>query len=357
MKIYRARITPLLLAFGFLGVAGALAAVGCGSVETQPPASSGWQACTVAGQCLLSIKGCCGPCGPAPLSAFAGTNRAQQAAFQHDNCPSPTPCPKCATGLSPDFAAFCESKACTPIDVRRHPVSACATDADCRLRFAGCCEDCNSSPDQIIALSMTGADRYKQEACAPSEACSHCLAQYPAGLSAICGADKHCAVAQAPPCPADPPQGGAACADPSLDCEYGQDPRPACRMHATCAAGAWLVMEAKCAGLSGPGQDGCPTQPNVTGACPKEGLLCDLGGGALCACGMCAGGPCSNMPHWSCASPPGAAGCPAVLPDLGASCSLAEGTQCVYGVCGSEASGGRVCQGGSWKDEPVACPL
>lgn len=351
-------------ALGLLAAAALFPAIGCGSVvgttPPPPPAPADWAACTAVGQCELAAKGCCGTCGTPTVNDVNGVNRTQGQAYQDDNCPGPIPpCPACASQNNPNLAAFCVQDACTAIDVRGDAVSACTTDADCRLRYSDCCESCGqASPDMVIALSQSGASVYRSQVCAPDQACDKCLATYPDTVKAICAATGHCAVVPVVPtvaaCPLDPPQGQSSCATDGLVCEYGDDPRPACRPHAACEGGLWNVALPKCPAIFGPGENGCPATPTASGDCSPDGLTCDLGNGATCACGMCTGGPCSVTPHWSCAQPPGG-GCPVSPPLLGTACANAALT-CIYGTCGASTSAGRVCSAGLWKDEPIACP-
>ena len=361
--------------FGVVGLFAGLSlitAAGCGSVVgttgggggtgtgtgggSAVGGASSWAACTAPGQCELAGKGCCGVCGTPQITDVNGVNRTQGPAYQADNCPGPiAPCPACASQINPNLAAFCVQTTCTPIDVRTDDVSACTTDADCRLRYSDCCESCGAaSPELVIALSQSGASTYTSQVCMPDQGCDKCLAAYPASLKAVCGASKHCAVVPVVGCPAVQPQGQTMCSTEGLACEYGDDIRPGCRPRAECTGGLWSVFLVKCPPLSGPGQNGCPSTVATTGDCMPEGLTCDLGMGDSCVCGSCTGGPCSITPHWGCASPPGG-GCPATLPLLGSVCMLA-GQSCVYGTCGASTSAGRVCSGGLWADQPIACP-
>ncbi|MEP7122101.1 MAG: hypothetical protein ABJE95_14375 [Byssovorax sp.] len=374
MILPHSRIAPVLGVVGLLAGLSPIAAAGCGSVVGTPGGSGGgdsvtstttgtnvgggvatWGACAAPGQCELAAKGCCGTCGTPQINDVNAVNRGQESAYQADNCPEPTPCPDCASMINPDLAAFCVGVMCKPIDVRTDPVSACATDADCRLRYSDCCESCaTASPDLVIALSVSGASVYTSQVCAPSQACDKCLAAYPPSVKAVCAASKHCVVVPADPCPVAQPDAKTACPIEGAVCEYGADIRPSCRPRATCTGGLWAVLLVKCPPVFGPGQSGCPTMGGAMGDCSPDGLLCDLGGGDTCACGKCVGGPCSMTPHWSCATPSGG-DCPVEPPLLGSACAI-SGLSCIYGTCGAATSAGRVCSGPVWSDAPVACP-
>ncbi|MFO0762234.1 MAG: hypothetical protein U0359_37690 [Byssovorax sp.] len=340
----------------FLGALGPALAPGCGGNTTVPPGAPDWQSCTGPGQCTLAGNACCSPCGGPELADLDGVNREKLDVHFKAVCPDPVPCPKCAIFLEPNFAAFCVSDACKALDVRTSAVSACEADADCQLRYTGCCEACGGTPEGLIALNKASLSTYAQQVCAPDQDCPACAPIYPAEYSAVCNASKHCEVKQGPaPCPDESPASGSACTVADQVCTYGTDPRQSCRTIATCTGGSWQILAPKCKGLSGPGMDGCPLMPDATGDCPTEGLLCDMGEGALCACGSCVGGPCSVTAHWGCVSAPADPGCPPVLPDIGAHPCTGDVT-CVYGVCGTPTSAGRVCEVGVWRDSPVACP-
>ena len=381
-------IHPLHTIPSLLGAAGLLAGVslilvaGCGSVATPGGSGGGtsvtstgtgtdtstgagpgtgggastWAACTAPGQCELAAKGCCGTCGTPQVNDVNAVNRGQEQAYQTANCPQPLPCPECASQINPDLAAFCVGDTCKPIDVRGDPVSACVTDADCRLRYSDCCESCaTASPELVIALSQSGASVYTSQVCAPSQACEKGLTTYPTSVKAVCAASKHCAVVPVDECPTMPPDAKTACPIEGAVCEFGADIRPSCRPHATCTGGLWSVFFVKCPPVSGPGQNGCPTTVATMGDCSPNGLICDLGSGNSCVCGPCVGGgPCSMTPHWGCATPSGG-DCPSEPPLLGSTCALA-GLSCIYGTCGAATSAGRLCSGTSWKNEPIACP-
>jgi hypothetical protein len=359
MSLSLRKATSFFGAFLLLGAVTLIAGAGCGGTTVVPPGTVDWKACTGPGQCELALKGCCAPCGAPAVTDMDGVHREHVDDHRQAVCPEPMPCPKCATGFEPNLAAFCENKACAALDVREHSISNCEGDADCQLRYAGCCEACGGAPEALIALNKTELQTYAQQVCAPDQDCPACAPIYPEGYAAVCNAKKHCEVKLVQGlCPTDAPEGGSPCTAEGLACTYGSDPRPSCRMSATCTAGTWLVLAVKCAGLPGPGEQGCPMTKDVNGDCMSDGLLCDMGGGAICACGMCAGGgPCSVTPHWACAgAPPNPELCPPVLPNLGAHPCTESEAGCIYGVCGTIASAGRVCDQGVWKDQPVACP-
>ncbi len=320
--------------------------------------ASPWADCAGPGECVALTPGCCGVCGAPTLSDVVGVNEDELAAFHAATCTDPNPmCPECATAVEPNLVAFCKASRCAPIDIRNDAVSACTTDDDCMLRDPDCCEACAVAPFDLVAIAKDKADAYRSEVCRPAESCPACAPIYPTGYAAICGAAKHCAVVfHDKLCPADLPAMGAPCDNEGLACEYGLDPRPGCRSHASCTNAAWQIAVSGCPPIPGPGVGGCPPAAPPGGLCPTDGLVCDMGADVICVCAQCAGGPCSMDPHWACGAPPTTAGCPAVAPELGSACE-SEGVVCTYGVCASVTSAGRRCEDGAWQDEPVACPV
>lgn len=154
-----------------------------------------WAACDVPSDCTLAGDSCCGPCGRPTLDDVDAVDRGHLDDHFADVCPSPLPCPECATTSNPDLLATCAAATCTALDVRQLALSACAVDDDCRLRVTGCCE-CggNTEPWALIAIARTGLAAYQQLVCDPGQACPECAPQYPDTVVAICAPDGHCAV-------------------------------------------------------------------------------------------------------------------------------------------------------------------
>lgn len=160
----------------------------------------------------------------------------------------------------------------------------------------------------------------------------------------------------AEPCPASPPMGGADCSPAGRTCEYGDDPRVYCREHFECGGfeqpNVWIEYPAPdCP----PPMGDCPPEPNVSGVCESDGLVCAYAGGAQCTCSSCLGGPCGEVPYWTCVPGP-AAGCPEKAPNTGQSCGP-EGLVCNYGSCSGGTVAERHCEKGVWVDVPVPCPV
>jgi hypothetical protein len=153
--------------------------------------------CTGPNTCSLVPTTCCGTCSQPTTENMTAVTRGLEAEHSKLVCgDGPVGCPACAP-LIPDGSvqAWCVASRCKPIDVRKEPVSTCATDADCMLRHAPCCEPCDESPYDLVALNPTKVEAYRASVCAGDETCSKCLSRYPADTVAVCDpATKHCRV-------------------------------------------------------------------------------------------------------------------------------------------------------------------
>ena len=161
-------------------------------------------------------------------------------------------------------------------------------------------------------------------------------------------------------CPATPPFGGSACPRIGLECEWGTNADPYCNTLMQCTANGWVSRNGgggTCAGT--PDAGACaPTYASVPRGqkCGGEGASCSYAEGA-CYCTVGIGGPQpppGTPATWQCrdVSP----GCPEPRPRIGSACATPK-LQCDYGSC--IVSGGvmLVCSDGTWRDEPVPCPL
>ncbi len=294
-----------------------------------------------------------------------GLNHAKASDYRASVCQN-AGCPACMAETSPDLVAVCRKDACAAVEVHQDPLSACETDADCRLYPANECCDCAGGipADKYIALAKQGLPEYQANVCGPGVGgCkTNCAsAPPPPSLSVTCDqATKHCKVVKSSPpkaaCPSSIPKDGAPCGALETDeCEYGDNVNIGCRIHAQCMKGKWVVGLTGCPPTPGPGQAGCPNDTSVDGStCASDGLLCDMGGGASCLCAQCVG-PCSTEAGWHCAKPP-TSPCAKTAPNVGQPCTE-EGLSCAYGVACSQTGATRVCKGGLWHDETLACPL
>lgn len=159
-------------------------------------------------------------------------------------------------------------------------------------------------------------------------------------------------------CPASLPAAGASCSREGLVCQYGDDPRIACRPTATCTSGSFVVNDPDCPPIA---MVMCPaTREAAAGQlCTPMDAICAYDGLA-CVCTNCEPGPaimCSGDPTWHCQAPHADPACPAAMPNSGTSCSgTPEGKECQYDC---EAGMGRRCEGGVWVpyDPPGGCPI
>ena len=149
-------------------------------------------------------------------------------------------------------------------------------------------------------------------------------------------------------CPLEPPMGDRTCAS-GLTCSYGNDIRASCRSRAKCDNGTWSFTFFKCIGI-----EACNNI--VQGAKCDAAAPCTIQGSIYCACTGCTGvGPCSNETVWLCASGPGTAGCPELIPNEGQACQ--GNASCTYGSCATGEKVTAACNGATWGWKKETCPL
>jgi hypothetical protein len=148
--------------------------------------------------CALTVPSCCGGCGIPQLADVVAVAAGQTSAYHDYVCPDPSavPCPGCPSGSNPSLQAVCRANVCVAIDLTKDTLSACATSADCQLRYASCCGSCGPTDVGLIAIAKTQDGAYTQAICSPLIDCAPCPGpvQYPAGKRAVCDATKHCVV-------------------------------------------------------------------------------------------------------------------------------------------------------------------
>jgi hypothetical protein len=201
--------------------------------------------------------------------------------------------------------------------------------------------------------TSTSTDPCAGKSC--GDPCTSCPDQAPCAQQA-CDMDGQCVVApvQCGGCPSEPPPDGAACSPPGLFCEVEGGIIVECRATATCTTDGWLNQAPGCSSTPPPDPK-CPMM-EPSGACDvaTDPSLC-VYGDDVCGCSDCLGGPCGGQAEWVCVTPPRQP-CPATPPKIGNPCPD-EGASCIYGSCSLTYLAGRVCQGGLWADDGVACPL
>jgi hypothetical protein len=162
------------------------------------------------------------------------------------------------------------------------------------------------------------------------------------------------------PCSAAAPTAADPCPRADLVCEYGDDPRPTCRVRGQCVrtsvaadGGAWRVESRDCAALP---EVTCPASADQAKdqACTTKDAWCTYSGGRRCHCTDCRPGPvgdfCSGSPTWHCEPVPDR-GCPASVPNQGTTCT--GSMVCQYGC----EWGARGCSGGIWVVANPLCPM
>jgi len=153
---------------------------------------NGRTACETSQECVID-HGCCGFCGVENADELAAVN-SQYASYTGIECAG-VDCVYCPPSDEiAQYGARCNEGSCEVYDVRKSDLSACNSDADCRLRGGlGCCESCGET--EWVAVS-TDAELVTKELCGGLLLpCAACFPAPPEGITAICGADGHCAVA------------------------------------------------------------------------------------------------------------------------------------------------------------------
>ncbi|HEU5075943.1 MAG TPA: BPTI/Kunitz domain-containing protein [Polyangiaceae bacterium] len=142
-------------------------------------------------ECVID-HGCCGFCGVDNADELVAVN-SKHASFTAPEC-ALVDCAQCSPPAElGHFGARCNDGTCEVYDVRTSDLSACKTDADCRLRAGlSCCESCGEA--NWVAISTDHAQLEKELCGDMPAACPPCAPIVPDDLEAICGADGHCVV-------------------------------------------------------------------------------------------------------------------------------------------------------------------
>lgn len=139
-------------------------------------------------------------------------------------------------------------------------------------------------------------------------------------------------------CPPEPPSSGDSCShekDGWVDCTYGDQPVPKCRMMASCGTAGFGVYVPDCPKVACP-----PTAPMTGSACTRESI-CGWADGTLCECAY-------GELRWRCYAPPTDPRCPRLSPNAGTRCDV-EALGCDYGNVGRCRWGAAVlCLDGAW---------
>lgn len=152
-------------------------------------------ACDGPGDCVVVPRTCCGFCGVASATDMIAVEPARASSYRSSVCGPGTGCPDCAGRVDSFLQGFCVAGHCKAVDLHGDPMTGCATDGDCQLRYAACCEPCGAPADGLVALRTDAVGTYRTLVCAPDAACPKCATSYPPAAKAVCDATtKHCTV-------------------------------------------------------------------------------------------------------------------------------------------------------------------
>jgi hypothetical protein len=209
MRRRRIRSLVALSSLGWLTLGGCGARVSPGeaadattdtTVDTSLEVATDIYSCSAQNDCVLAPDGCCGgPCGMPELKDYTAVNRRHTTDFAKITCPptdAPSTCPGCVLYPNPNLFARCTPSGCVGVDLRTDSLSGCSTDADCRIRYPGCCESCGGPPTSLMALRKDAEGELLKTICdASGTPCPPCVPSYPAGASAMCDpGTRHCVV-------------------------------------------------------------------------------------------------------------------------------------------------------------------
>jgi hypothetical protein len=140
--------------------------------------------CNRSGQCFVKPEDCCR--NDCSLDALVTKNSAGFTGYvlacAQRGC---TPC-----RVNARWVPQCIDNRCTIVDLEASSISACRTDADCKLRWgATCCEKCHADPAfDLVSVSQSVLF------CAAGDSCDPCaLAPFPPQARAVC-VNEHCRV-------------------------------------------------------------------------------------------------------------------------------------------------------------------
>jgi hypothetical protein len=193
-------VRPRGLLVGLVRMASVLGlAAACGGVSDDGSSPS-WATCTLNSQCTLAGRSCCEPCGMPTLVEVDAVNEGRLDEHRNAICPGPVVCAPCQvpSTKNPNLVATCSTDVCQARDFRTELATACATDGDCRLRFASCCECGGSTVGAgLIAMNPSHESLFAALVCDPRQVCPDCAAIYPTDVAAYCASDGHCEVRSA----------------------------------------------------------------------------------------------------------------------------------------------------------------
>jgi len=148
--------------------------------------TASYGACSMTSECMVRPRDCCGSCGAATRTNAIAINRGNADSYTLAVCEN-SGCPECYMPQDPTLLGRCEGGACKVVDLRAQPLTACTSNADCRVRTTSCCE-CggNVTLEALIAIRRDAEAEYQRLACDLSVDCDACLPPYPSGAVASC---------------------------------------------------------------------------------------------------------------------------------------------------------------------------
>ena len=140
--------------------------------------------CELPADCVIAPRTCCGECGAATERDSVAVPRVWRDEGRITCEGADMGCPDCFQETDPALIATCQAHHCRVVALARESITACATDAECVLRPAQCCE-CGASA--FLSVRRDSVDQLDRLLCGEEPvACPECVGRPPAGLLASC---------------------------------------------------------------------------------------------------------------------------------------------------------------------------
>lgn len=158
------------------------------ATDKPAPAAPSAAQCKLPDDCMLRVKGCCGPCQETALSQMEALTLKQHKAREKACVGVQLRCSECKQpGYNANYLTLCREGRCLAQDIREMEFSACKQDKDCRITSPACC-NCYLDP---VAVSLQGDPAFHRWACPKNLHCGACEMPQYRGLKAVCQAG-HC---------------------------------------------------------------------------------------------------------------------------------------------------------------------
>jgi hypothetical protein len=142
-------------------------------------------ACSHNEECIVFPKDSCGACDAIAINQGHAIDYANQ--VRGDACVGADP--RCY--ILPTLVATCAGAKCTLVDISAHPLTACTSDSECRIRTNDCCECAGATGVNALIAIRVDADQTFQSLACHQQVCPECAPLYPSDVRAICEAG-HC---------------------------------------------------------------------------------------------------------------------------------------------------------------------